>query len=342
MTLIDAFLRERGATLAVDGLDAGWSTVLVTPWWHASRHVVALVYSRRDGRMVLVLKLPRRPGDEGGIRKEAESLRLLAQVSPRAAERGPRVVALTRFRGISLLAETAVCGEILGPEVVRRDAGRAERASVALVRSLPRTASHLDDPGWFDRLLERPLLAAVEATDGREPVRSVVKATLAALEPLRVVAMPLVFEHGDLAHPNLVLRQDGELAAVDWERSEVRGLPLHDLSFLFQYLAEATARVFDAQGRCGVFDGAFLGRDAWGRRPLLDELDRLSLPPNLLAPLVLSTWARSAVGLLPRLWAAAGRGGRVSAEEVAASFGRERDYVLWRHVVGRLGALAAT
>src|SRR3954451_1076467 len=110
MTVVDAFLRERGATFAVEGLDAGWSTVLVTPWWHASRHVVALVYSRRDGRMALVLKLPRRPGDEGGIRKEAESLRLLAQVSPSAAERGPRVVALTRFRGISLLAETAVCG----------------------------------------------------------------------------------------------------------------------------------------------------------------------------------------------------------------------------------------
>jgi hypothetical protein len=37
---------------------------------------------------------------------------------------------------------------------------------------------------------------------------------------------------------------------------------------------------------------------AWGRRPLLDELDRLSLPRNLLAPLALSTRARSAVGLL--------------------------------------------
>jgi hypothetical protein len=292
--------------------------------------------------MVAVLKLPRRPGDDGGIRTEAESLRLLAEVSPRAAERGPRVIALTRFRGVSLLAETAVCGELLGPEVVRRDAGRAERASVALVRSLPRTASHVDDPGWFGRLLERPLLAAAEVTDGREPVRSVVDATLAALEPLRAAPMPLVFEHGDLAHPNLVLRPDGELAAIDWERSEGRGLPLHDLSFLLQYLAEARAGIFDLEGRCGVFDGAFVGRHAWARKPLLDELDRLSLPPNLLAPLVLSAWARSAVGLLPRLWAHAGRDGRVSSEEVVASFERERDYVLWRHVVGRVGALAAS
>ena len=339
MTLVDEFLRERGGGFALDGLDAGWSTVLVTPWWHASRHVVALVYSHRDGRMVAVLKLPRRPGDDGGIRTEAESLRLLAQISPGAAERGPRVLALTRFRGIQLLAETAVRGEMFGPEMVRRDAIRAEKAGIALVRSLPLTASPADDPGWFVRLLERPLLAAVEMTDGREPVRSAVEATLAAVEPLRSVPIPLVFEHGDLSHPNLVRRPDGELAAIDWERSEARGLPLHDLSFLLQYLAEARAGVFDLQGRCGVFDGAFLGGRAWARTPLLDELHRLSLPPGLLAPLVLSAWARSAVGLLPRLWA---HGGSVSSEEVVASFERERDYVLWRHVVARVGALAAS
>ena len=116
MTLIDAFLRECGGTFAVEGLDAGWSTVLVTPWWHASRHVVALVYSRRDGRMALVVEAAaqaRRRGRNpqgGGVAaapRAAVPQRCGTRSAGRRAHPLPRDLAPCRDRRVRRDARTA-------------------------------------------------------------------------------------------------------------------------------------------------------------------------------------------------------------------------------------------
>jgi hypothetical protein len=91
-----------------------------------------------------------------------------------------------------------------------------------------------------------------------------------------------------------------------------------------------------------VFDGAFLGRDAWGRRPSWTSSTDCRLPRNLLAAARAVDLGPVGGGAGPRLWAQAGRGERVSSGEVVASFEHERDYVIRRHVVGRIGTLAAT
>ena len=346
MTLVDAFLREQRDRLGVEGLDGedSWSTVLYTPRWSTSRHVIALVHASAGGELKLVVKLPRRPGDESGIRKEAASLRLLEALAPDAAERAPRVLALTRFGDQALLAETAVNGRLLGHGLVRADAQRAVRQGVALVRTLPTTAVPGEDAGWFERLLEQPMARAVDAAGGWLPLRSLVERSTALLAPLQEASFALVFEHGDLGHRNLVLKPDGMVAAIDWERSEDRGLPLLDMLFLLQYLAEARTGISDNVGRCRVFDGAFLGARGWARQILFAELDRVGIARDLLAPLVLAAWIRSSTSLLGRLWGEAGTGddGAAPADgaAVAASFAQDRDFALWRHVVTRMPELA--
>src|SRR5690606_23163251 len=71
---------------------------------------------------------------------------------------------------------------------------------------------------------------------------SLVGATTAALATLRSSALPPVFEHGDLGHPNLVVLADGGIGVLDWETARRDGLPLHDLVFFLGYVALATAR----------------------------------------------------------------------------------------------------
>jgi aminoglycoside phosphotransferase (APT) family kinase protein len=342
MTIVDAFLHERGDDLVASGLpyEDDWFTVLATPWWQTSRHVVALVHDRHAGEIRLVVKLPRRPGDDSGIENEARSLQRLEELTGGSVP-APQVLALTRFRSQTLLAETAVDGRPLGPELVRADTEKATELATEFVRGLPRTAGPGEDTGAFARLLEEPLARVLELVGHSSPVRALAETTLELLEPLRSVSLPLVFEHGDLSHPNLFVRNDGALAAIDWERSEQRGLPIHDMSFVLQYLGEARAGVFDPVGRCRVFDAAFSAPDGWARPFLAEELDRLEVSRELVAPLVLATWARSSMSLLSRLWALPDSDDALGddAAGVERSFAEDRDFALWRHAVLRMDAL---
>ncbi|TDK24087.1 hypothetical protein E2F48_15020 [Arthrobacter crusticola] len=61
---------------SVMALGAG-ATVLLTPQFVLSRHVVALVFAVGSTRPVLVMKVPRCPGDNEGVRRETDMLRRL-------------------------------------------------------------------------------------------------------------------------------------------------------------------------------------------------------------------------------------------------------------------------
>ncbi len=337
MTLVDAFLRDHGEELDAAGLGLaeGWSTLIVTPWFQSSRHVIELVHSRHDRRMKVVVKMPRRPGDDAGIQREGVALRRLADLAPTAAARAPRVLALTTYGGQSLLAETAVEGQLLGPELVRSDLARAVREGIALVRTLPITSNTREDEQWFERLFEAPMRRALELVPRWGPLQALIGQSLAQLAPLRHRRLPLMFEHGDLTHPNLVLTPSGKLAAIDWERSEERGLPLHDLCFVLRHIAESRAGIFDRTRRMEIFDQSFR-REGWVMDALRSEGTRLSVDVELIPALVLASWARSSLTLVQRLWSEAavegGPQGRgvTDQSEVAKSFERNRDFALWR------------
>ncbi len=121
---------------------------------------------------------------------------------------------------------------------------------------------------------------------------------LAAVADRRV---PVVFEHGDLAHPNLVRTPSGALGAVDWERARADGLPLHDLSIGLAYVAAAARGATTAADQAAAFQTALTGPTPWARDLVDAELARLGIDPRLRAALLIAPWIRSAAWLAERV-----------------------------------------
>jgi len=288
------------------------TSVLVTPRFPTSRHVVALVVPDGERDPALVVKIPRLAEDTGGVEHEAEVLRSLEGVPG-----VPRALALARAHGRCGLVETAVRGVPLNPRAVRHDAEASVRTVRAWLERLPTAAP---DREAAERLIGRPL-AAAESLEPR-----LVERTLAAVAPLAGSEFPLVLEHGDVSHPNLVLQPDGSLAVIDWELAEPRGLPLNDLCFFLAYVAACRDGADSADAVATSFLRAFVGRDAWGGRIVLEEARRLGLPSGLVEPLFLAVWARDAA----RFPARAGLG---------AGSQESRPHVRWRLAVEHVGAL---
>ncbi|WP_457050055.1 aminoglycoside phosphotransferase family protein [Geodermatophilus sp. SYSU D01036] len=334
---------DRGAPLPytaereLTGSSSPPSRLLITPWFEASRHVICLYFDRSTRSMLGVAKTPRRPTDTSGIEHEGAVLRGLAARTDALSGQAPQVLALSAGSRPFLL-ETAVQGTAAGPEAVRADPDGLLEAALGLVSTLPTTGSTRQDPAWFDRLVARPL-GDVAASVGLDPVPDLVADTITRLEPLRGCDMPLVFEHGDLGHPNLVRTRDGRLGAVDWERAEVHGMPGHDLVFLLQYVAESLRATFERPGQRRAFDEAFTGPGAWAGPWLRRYAATVGLDEALLAPLVLATFARSSASLLTRLRPTGTSEDAATRRFLADAFEPDRDFALWQHALARFDRL---
>ena len=311
--------------------ELGRSVLHVTPWFAASRHVVGLGLEPGSTRLAQVAKLPRRPGDVDGIDREAAALRLVADRAPLLSGRAPLLLGRRALGSEQVLVVSALRGPPLDPAAVRRHRG-LDGLVERLLHGFPVTGSTSADQEWFARLLGAPL-DRFERSSGLLDASALVAQTHALLAPLQAADLPLVMVHGDLGHPNLIQRRtDGELAAVDWERAQLRGLPLQDLVFLEQYVAEARAGVFDRPGQCRALDRHLIARDGRGRLRAAAELARLGIPAQLYPLLLLATWVIAATGLIDR----------VGADEDGAALHTavrdDRDVALWRHTVSALSA----
>jgi hypothetical protein len=314
------------ARLAAAGVDvpADARSLLLTPRFAASRHVVFLLFPPGEERPRLVAKLPRLSQDVAGIEREAESLRRLGEDG---FEGAPHLLAFTREPGAELLAETALVGVPLSPEEVRR----APEASVGSVGELlvrmaladPQPAA--GDPDWFERLLGEPLRRFAAAFDGGDEAR-LVERTLELVAPLRGSELPLVLEHGDVSHPNLLRLASGPAALVDWELSEPRGLPAHDLFLFLAYVAFALGRAKSNEERVRIFDETFFRARA-PSEAISSYAERADVAPRLLPALFVACWARYAATLVERLRAFPGED--APSERLRA----HRNYALWRHTV---------
>ena len=329
MNVVAAQLAARYAELDLDQFGIGQrpSCVMITPRFGASRHIVVLVLAQDDGRPVLVAKLPRLAGDGAALATEAAGL---ADVQRALGETSsvPRLVAFVADQPHPLLVETAVEGTPVSPAALARDLEGNVEAAVAWLERLARTsgrpASPTDDEQRFDRLVEEPLLAlAITAGAGLEP-GDLVPRTLEALAPLRGAQLPLVLEHGDTSHPNLLRRPFGDLGVVDWELADHDGLPGHDLCFFLVYAASAARR----GGHSGErrLKEAFFGADAWTWPWWRRYLGSAEIDPALGGRLWLAACAR----------AVAVQAGRTGGAPGAAGV---RQFPLWRHAIDHLDEL---
>ena len=340
--------------LARYGVPERLSSVVVTPRFRASSHVVFLVLAAGRPEPLLVAKLPRLGGNNpsptigesesngvtsASIEREVANLQAVQAGRTGGFDSIPRVIAFEEYLGRPILVETALVGTPLDPATVRRDQARSCEAIVEWLTQLPRPAPRADgsEESWFSRLVERPLRHFERVFPLNVEEQRLLERTWELLAPLRDADVPLVFEHGDLSHPNIMLLKNGMPGVVDWELAEPRGLPTYDLFFFLTYVAFASHRARKGEEHLAAFQTAFFGSAAWARPYVAAYAGRLRLPPHTLTPLFVLCWARYMTSLLLRLDAApaSGRLARETADWLRAN----RYYALWRCAVTNVRAL---
>jgi aminoglycoside phosphotransferase len=313
MNVAAAYIAAHHERLGLErhGISRRVSCVLLTPRFRLSRHVVFLVLAPGRREPVVVGKLPFLRGDADALAHEARSLRAVAaRLSGPDAGTTPAVIAFDAHTPYPLLLETAIAGRPLSPAVVRRERERIVSSVAAwLERLATATATTPCDDAWYERIVDAPLQALARRAEPE--VRCMTELTRKRAEVLRASALPLVFEHGDLCHPNLLRQADGRLGVLDWERSDPAGLPGQDLFSFLTYAAGAA--------RGGDVSAAFFGSRAWAWPVAERYAARLGIHAALLCPLLAVSCARAvargstAGDRYMRLWSRAlnsGRGAR--------------------------------
>jgi aminoglycoside phosphotransferase (APT) family kinase protein len=332
VNVVAEFLHTNRERLDLDrhGVGERISTLVLTPRFRASRHVVFLVLSEWNDP-ALVVKVPRLAFDTSGIASEFTVLTALQRNGGHSGV--PRPVAFDEHHGVPLFVQTALQGRLLARPLARKRPGGWAESAAAWLATFPSTGGN--DEGACDRLVERPL-RAFAATVGQAWALDLVDRTRELVAPLRAATFPLVLEHGDFAHPNIVVLPDGGLGAIDWELGEEQGLPAHDLTFFLMYLAIACLRPETAAGRRSAFDRAFVAPDGWGLPALSSYAERVGVERPLLPSLVVASFARYAARLVSRL---AGEQGAHS--ELVRWLHDDRACDLWRHAVNRMAEESA-
>lgn len=312
------------------------SSLLLTPRFAASRHVVFLLFGPHDEVPSLVAKMPRLSGDVGGIEREALSLRALDRLWEGGFDGAPRVVFFDNDANRAVLAETALTGTSMTPAEVRRAPDRCLDAVAGLLMEIGAAQARAPAQAarWFERLLEEPLRRLAASFDSGDET-ALVERTLGLLSPLREAELPFVLEHGDVSHPNLILLGSGRAGLIDWELSEPHGLPAHDLFFFLEFFAFSVAPARAAARRTAVFAETFFGARVPYAKTILAYAERVGVPSSLLHPLFVACWARCAAGLPLRLRTTREERGAPSAQSIRG----HRYYDLWRYTVEHAGKL---
>jgi aminoglycoside phosphotransferase (APT) family kinase protein len=277
--------------------------LLLTPSFRASRHVVALVPAA-DGRRVASVAKVSRVADSGVVtEREAAVLRALEGADPMVRDTAPVCLSVSRPWGLPTLVESGMAGVPLDPATVRRDPGGALDLVLPWLGALVPSSADCPPAGErLERLLLRPLDAFAAAAGVSPEETRRIERTRAIADTLRDVPLPVAIEHGDVSHPNLLIRPDGRLAAVDWELGEPNGLPAHDLFGFLGYVAIARARAAGADAPGLAVRAALLGDDGW-TWPAAERYARaIDLDPARLPALAVLSWARRTVGLIERLF----------------------------------------
>ena len=310
--------------------------VLVTPRFRASKHVIFLIMDPRKPEPVLVAKVSRLPGEGQTLLREASNLQAAQRAHGGGLDSIPRLIAYENFRGHELLVETAVTGPAMDPATVRRRCGECVNDGLRWLTDfqLPTIAKSSADSAWFERLIEGPIdrLQAALATHPGDQLQ--IRLTRRIVERLNTAAVPLVFEHGDLSHPNLIIRKPGELGVVDWELADERGLPLSDAIFFLTYIAFARAKATTGNEYVAAFDRAFFGPTAWAMPYVATYARRLEIEAADLPALFAACWARQASRVISRLDLPCDE--QPLDERTLGWFHGNRYYLLWQHAVENL------
>ena len=342
MNTVEAFLTKHWQRLPLDTFSTPprLSSVVITPRFRASAHVLFFVLAAGKTEPLLVVKVPRLPGDHSRLDREAANLRQVQAARSGGFESIPRVVAYEDYGDSRLLIETALDGQTMDPTLVRRQPQACISAGLTWLIDLHQaTISHPADAGQRLQDLVEDDLAHFE---GVFPLcaeeKHLIEQTHMMLAPLYTAVVPLVFEHGDFSAPNILKPARGGLAVVDWELAEPQGIPAVDLFFFLAYTAFAQQRARKLKDYLAAFRQAFFGTTAWTRPYIAQYAHSLHLPPEVLKPLFVLCWSRYMINLVMRLNDLPAHQGQVD-HATATWLRSNRYYALWRYTLEHVGDL---
>ena len=310
------------------------SCIMATPRFRASSHVILFVFADGESDPILVMKVPRLPGDNARLDLEAANLRKLHATRFGGFHSIPRVVACEDYYNNRLLLETALQGQTMSPALVRRQPKVCIEVVLAWLVNLHLATGirNGDDRRWFEQSALRPLERFGSAFRISPEERHLIEQTRNLITPLQDQDLPLVFEHGDLSSPNILIQENGCPGVVDWELAEPRGLPAVDLFFFLTYIAFARRRARKPEDYMTAFHEAFFGPEAWARSFVIRYAEALKLPTEALNPLFVLCWSRYVSSILMRLNDPNPRS-TILKDPTAAWLRSNRYYALWRYTV---------
>jgi len=340
MNTVAAFLKTNWERLALDqfGSPSRLSCILATPRFRSSRHVIFLVLDEGVPDPVLVAKVPRLKGDHGCLDRERANLRAVQAVRPGGFRSIPRVVAYEDYVGSRILVESGLAGQPMNSKFVRRQPLTCLEVVCTWLINLHLETAKLsrETPDWFDRLVERPLRHFEYVFPLLPEEERLIENTRALARAVRLSEVPLVFEHGDLSSPNILVSHGGDAGVLDWELAEPRGLPAADLFFFLTYIAFARKDAKTQKGYLAAFDEAFFGKNAWVGPYVERYAERLQLSAEILRMLFVLCWSRYVTRLVVRLGGPGGGANGPLRHETADWLRQSRYFALWRHAVDHI------
>ncbi len=279
------------------------------------------------------------PGMDEGLLREARHLASLATLSPSVASAAPQVLAVQRVGRWTVLLESVIHGKALDRVEVLRDPAAAVQLALTWAEKMPTVRGTTLDRDPIDRILLAPLRRLREWSGGDAEISLLVDRTEELLGPLERAGLPLVLEHGDLSHPNLIVGEDGMLGVVDWELSRLEGMPLHDLVLFLGFVATAHARSA-SNAVAAAFEDTFLRDGSPGRDALVSYADARAIPRRFIGRLIVAAWARRTV-MFSELLAPAPRADDDGGSDLAAAAKSSAFFGYWRHAVDRIGEMDA-
>ena len=343
MNTVLTFLHENWNRLQLEhlGNPSQLSCVMVTPRFKASSHLLFFILGEKARAPILVVKVPRIVGDNDRLNREVQNLNFVHSSRPAGFDSIPRVVAYEDYQQNRLLVETALVNQTMRPSVVRKQPEACLEAVLDWLIDLHQTTLRRDNDNanGFGRLVNAPLDYFEAAFPSLEGEIKLEAETREMANKLPGEEMPLVFEHGDLSSPNILMGKKKEIGVVDWELAEPRGLPVVDLFFFLTYIAFARKNARKNSECLDAFQDAFFGPEAWAIPHIVRYREALQISHRVLKPLFVLCWSRYVTSLVARLHDQDGSGGKLS-RETADWLRKNRYYALWQHSLQHLDEIA--
>ncbi len=258
---------------------------------YSSRKLLYYLFPPGQTTPEFVVKMVRDPGFNPRLENEQRALTLLAERHLHDNDALPRVAFWGYHAGLVLVAETYVPGVAfrqryaLSPEAPYVRGARDWLIDLGVQTAQPAATSAADA---LDQLLAR----YVEIYQPAAPEIEFLSQQIATIRQCHR-DLPTVFQHGDPGVWNVLTRDDGGIAFLDWEAAEAHGMPLWDLFYFLRSYSAEVARAEQIYDRLEAFTAIFLGSSAL--RPFIvdavrDYVERVGLPAATVEPLFYTCW----------------------------------------------------